>query len=283
MNFILLLITLKLVKGRSNVWRIIISAAIGGIYAVLLFIPGYEFLRRTSLKICLSLIMILIAYDLKSFREFVKIFILFYIVTFIFGGAALGLYYFFNDIIFIENGIFYINNYPIKILAIACLAIIVSFRLLWSYINLRFSKGRLIYNISISFGEGRILTQALLDTGNSLYDPVSNYPVVVVEYNEVKDTLPPEIKTIFEQSLEDDLGSVTQYISSSSWMERFRLIPFTALGKPNGMLIGFRPDILEVFIDEDRIETDSVIVGIYNSRLSKTENYHALISPEIIG
>ena len=53
--------------------------------------------------------MILIAYDLRDFKEFSKIFIFFYIVTFTFGGAALGIYYFFEDIILIENGVFYIK------------------------------------------------------------------------------------------------------------------------------------------------------------------------------
>src|SRR5690606_11216416 len=174
MNFIVLYITLKLTKGRSTVWRILLSAAIGGIYAVLIFLPGYEFLQCLSLKFCLSLIMILIAYDLRDFKEFSKIFIFFYIVTFTFGVAALGIYYFFEDIILIENGVFYIKNYPIKLLIMVCGLLLISFKWLWSYIQCRFFKKALIYSICISFGQDVISTQALLDTGNSLYDPVSN-------------------------------------------------------------------------------------------------------------
>lgn len=282
MNFILLWITLKLSKGRSATWRMCISAAIGGVYAVLLFIPGYEFLQRISLKLCLSLIMILVAYDIRGFKEFIKIFIFFYIVTFIFGGAAFGLYYFFEDLGIMKNGVFYIKNYPIKILLVSCLVVIISSRFLWSFIQIKFSKEELLYDISISFGEDRILTQALLDTGNTLYDPVSNFPVVVIEYTAIRELLPSEVKAIFENSLEDDLENITKQMSKSSWIGRFRLIPFTALGKENGMLIGFKPDILEVFIDESWVRAGGVIIGIYNNRLSKTENYHALMNPEII-
>lgn len=282
MNFMLLWVTLKLSKGRSAIWRMCIAAAIGGLYAVLLFIPGYEFLQRTSLKLCLSILIILIAYDIRDFKEFVKIFMFFYVVTFIFGGAAFGLYYFFEDLGVMKNGVFYIKNYPIRILAIASLTMIISSRFLWSFIQIRFSKEELLFDISVSFGEGKILTQALLDTGNTLYDPVSNFPVVVIEYAEIRKVLPCEVKAIFDHSLEDDLENITQHISKSSWIERFRLIPFTALGKTNGMLIGFKPDTVEVLMGESWIETGSVIIGVYNNRLSKTESYHALMNPEII-
>lgn len=282
MNFMLLWVTLKLSKGRSAIWRMCIAATIGGLYAVLLFIPGYEFLQRTSLKLCLSILIILIAFDIRGFREFAKIFMFFYIVTFIFGGAAFGLYYFFEDLGLMKNGVFYIKNYPIRILAISSLIVIVSSRFLWSFIQIRFSKEELLFDISISFGEGKILTQALLDTGNTLYDPVSNSPVVVIEYAEIRKVLPCEVKAIFDHSLEDDLENITQHISKSTWIERFRLIPFTALGKTNGMLIGFKPDTVEVLMGESWIETSSVIIGVYNNRLSKTESYHALMNPEII-
>ncbi|HHW70944.1 MAG TPA: sigma-E processing peptidase SpoIIGA [Clostridiales bacterium] len=282
MNFLLLYTTLNLSKGRSTVWRMFLSAAVGGIYAVLIFIPGYEFLQRFSLKLFLSLIMILISYDLMNFKEFLKIFTFFYMVTFAFGGAALGIYYFFEDRILIENGVFYISDYPTKLLLMVCVFLPISFKRLCTYIRCKFSKGDLIYSICISFDRDVVSTQALLDTGNLLYDPVSNHPVVVIEYKEVREILPSEIKKIFENSLEDDLACVTKHMSNSRWIGRFRLIPFTALGKANGMLIGFKPDGLGVLIDENWINTDSVVVGIYNNRLSKAENYHALINPEII-
>lgn len=204
-------------------------------------------------------------------------------MTFIFGGAAFGLYYFFKDLGIMKNGVFYIKNYPIKILAMASFLVIMSSRFLWSLIQLKFTREELLFEISVSFGEGKVLTQALLDTGNALYDPVSNSPVVVIEYGELKRILPCEVKAIFDNYLEDDLENMTEYISTSSWLDRFRLIPFTALGKTNGMLIGFRPDIVEVFIGESWVETSRVVVGVYNNRLSKTESYHALMNPEIIG
>jgi len=65
-------------------------------------------------------------------------------------------------------------------------------------------------------------------------------------------------------------------------MSRFRLIPFTSLGKENGMLIGFRPDYIEVGENAEKKGITDVIIGIYNRALSKNNNYSALLSPELI-
>ena len=282
MNFILLWVTLKLAKGKSALWRMIISAITGGGYAVLICLPRYEMLMLLPFKFCLSILLILIAYDLREFKEFLRVFMFFYMITFVFGGAAFGLYYFYEGFGVIENGVFYIENFPLRILAISTLAVMVISKFLWSFIKLKLTRQELLYNISVFFGDESIFTKALLDTGNVLFDPLSNSPVVVIEYEAMKDILPIEIRQIFENSLEDKLDNMVEHISHSPWMERFRLIPYMALGKTNGLLIGFKPDNVKVFIDDSWVETDSAIVGVYNNTLSKTEGYHALMNPEII-
>ncbi len=44
------------------------------------------------------------------------------------------------------------------------------------------------------------------------------------------------------------------------YISRFRLIPFSSLGKQNGMLIGFKPDKIIVKFDESEKEWQNVIV-----------------------
>ncbi|MDK2789208.1 MAG: hypothetical protein PWP07_2453, partial [Epulopiscium sp.] len=57
---------------------------------------------------------------------------------------------------------------------------------------------------------------------------------------------------------------------------------FSSLGMPNGMLVGFRPDQVEV-IEHDNTSTvlKDVVIGIYNQRLSKDNRYQALLHPDI--
>lgn len=40
---------------------------------------------------------------------------------------------------------------------------------------------------------------ALLDTGNSLYDPITKSPVILVEYTKIQHALPIEIREIFQK------------------------------------------------------------------------------------
>jgi len=78
------------------------------------------------------------------------------------------------------------------------------------------------------------------------------------------------------------LGNITTAISNTSWFNRFRLIPFSSLGKENGMLVGFRPDFIEIDNDNEKKDIKDVVIGIYTRSLSKNEKYRALLSPDLI-
>ena len=64
------------------------------------------------------------------------------------------------------------------------------------------------------------------------------------------------------------------------YISRLRIIPFSSLGKQNGMLIGIKPDKFEV-INEQIEEKNNVIIGIYNKSLTKRGEYNALIGMEL--
>ena len=68
----------------------------------------------------------------------------------------------------------------------------------------------------------------------------------------------------------------------SQWATRFRLIPFSSIGKSNGILVGFKPDKIIVKTNEEVFEIKESIVGIYNNILSSEGNYSALLNPDIL-
>ena len=47
-----------------------------------------------------------------------------------------------------------------------------------------------LYKVEIFIDENKIVADALLDTGNTLLDPISQYPVLVIEFQRIKDILP---------------------------------------------------------------------------------------------
>ena len=104
------------------------------------------------------------------------------------------------------------------------------------------------FSIIVYFGGRQAKIEALLDTGNQLKDPLTHSPVVIVEYGSLKDLLPEEVKNGLEQNEETGVWDVLSALSESSHITRFSAVPFQSLGNPGGMLLGFRPDMLEIEI-----------------------------------
>lgn len=282
MNFVLLWITLKLSKNRSPLWRLWLAAGAGALYAVCIFLPGFELLQRLPIKIALSLTMLLIAFQIRNFKELFKLLLYFYGMTFAFGGAALGLYYLTGENMEISSGVFVLKNFPVKTLILATVLGILLIRAIWISVRKFLYHDSLLCDLMIEIDGKSVDVEALLDTGNALWDPISHCPVIVVEYEKFKELLPNDINSIFAEYKENNLEFIIQAIANSSWVSRFRMIPFTALGKPNGMLIGFKPDKVKIRRDEEWLELEENIIGVYNNKLSKDSHYHALMHPAII-
>lgn len=284
MNYLILFMTSKLSKTRISNLRLFLGSLVGASYVVfLLLFPDIEIYYTTAAKILLSFFIVAVTFYPPKFKSFMRILAIFYISTFIFAGAAFAFLYFNNTGGLIQNGIFYIfddSRWSMLFFSVVTVCIIV--KIFWDLIQERLIKDNLCIPLKIVFENGMIDLFALVDTGNTLHDPLTNVPVVVVEFNAIKNILPEDIQNIFEESEEEDLIRATKIISHSKWFSRFRLIPFTSLGKENGMLIGFKPDYIEIGENTDKKGVSDVIVGIYNRALSNNNNYNALLSPELV-
>lgn len=283
-NYLILMVTARFSKSQVSSLRLLAGAAVGAVYVVILVLfPGMQVYNSILAKIALGFLIIGVAFTPVKLKTFIKVLAIFLISTFIFAGAAFAFLYMNQSGGFVQNGIVYLfwqSKWTLLFFSIMAVAIII--KVFWEVIQVRLTRDKLLLPLIITFEKKTIGMEALVDTGNSLHDPLTNMPVVVVEFKVIKELLPPDIKLIFEQSKENDLASVTDIVSKSAWFSRFRLIPFTSLGKENGMLLGFKPDYIEIGKDSEKKGVSEVIVGIYNRALSKNEKYNALLSPELI-
>ncbi|WDV44170.1 sigma-E processing peptidase SpoIIGA [Clostridiaceae bacterium M8S5] len=278
-NLMILYLLKVLTKSKTRTLRLVIASLIGAVYTLVVFFPALRFLATFVMKICISILMIIIAFNPRKLLQFIKLMSLFYIITFAFAGAALALFYLTEDKIHIGNGIFYINNSMIIILPLAILLSWLLFKTVWAYISKRKKREYIIVSITLNGIRKDVL--ALLDTGNSLKEPITNKPVIVVEFSAIKDLLPQDIQTVFKDHENDNNLEILSYVMENNPQQvHFRLIPFKSLGKENGLLIGFKPDLL-VIHSEDEVSTEAII-GIYNSVLSNDDDYCALLHPEVL-
>lgn len=283
-NYLILYVTARFSRVRVSTLRLFAGAIVGALYVVFIILqPGMKVYYTAFAKILLSVFIIAITFSPRKVLPFLKTLVIFYISTFIFAGAALAFLYFNQQGGFVRNGIIYVfgqSKGSLMFFGIVTVGIIV--KIFMEVIQSRINKDKLLIPVKIAFDNRIIGLPALVDTGNSLKDPLTNIPVMVVEFKALEELLPSEIRSIFENSKEDDLNCVTSTISSSRWFSRFRLIPFSSLGKENGMLIGFKPDFIEVGEEEEKRDIKNVIVGIYNRSLSGNDKYKALLGPELV-
>ena len=155
---------------------------------------------------------------------------------------------------------------------IAFILLIMAFRL----IKGKISKKDFICNIEIKIEEKNISTKAMIDTGNLLKEPITNIPVVVVESNLLKNIIPNEILENVDSILGGDLSKIPENIKNQYFL-KMRVIPFTSLGKENGMLLGIKAQEIKIEEMNETRKIEKVIIGLYNKKINKRGEYHALI------
>lgn len=114
----------------------------------------------------------------------------------------------------------------------------------------------------------------MIDTGNLLKDPITNSPVIIIEKNKLSNILPKEILENTEKIINGKYKFSDEYLKYAS---KFRVLPFSSLGKQNGMLLGFKVDKIEAEINDEEIIREDAIVGIYDKKLSNRNQYEGLI------
>lgn len=248
----------------------------GAIYAVISYIFQIQIYSSIFLKILLSIIMVYIAFKLTNPKSMLKALLIFYMTSFVFGGAALSLIYFIKpEQAITQNGIF-LGEYPLKVVFLGGIVgfaiIIVAFKA----VKTKISPKDMFLEIEIFFGEKNIQTKAMIDTGNMLKEPITNIPVVIIEHSLLYEIIPKQILNNIDEILVGNFEHVPEEIKGQ-YMTKLKFIPFSSIGKANGMLLGIKADKLIVKTEESFNTIDKIIVAIYNKSLTKRGEYRALL------
>lgn len=127
-------------------------------------------------------------------------------------------------------------------------------------------------------GGKTITVHSIIDSGNLLKDPITGASVIIVERDKLEEVIEKEIL----DNLQNILTGEYQILSSEEYISRFRLIPFSSLGKQNGMLLGFKPDLAEVEFDGTRKKLNNIVIGIYDKSITKNQEYTGLVGLDIL-
>ncbi len=233
-DFLLILATDRLCGYPPSLGRAARAALLGGIYGAACFLPGFHFLGNMLWKTVSLSLMTWIAFGLN--RGMIRRGAVFVLLSMALGGAAMG----------VGSGNFR--------------SVVVSFVGIFVLCVLTGTVGkRGFVPVELTYGEKRMKITALQDTGNTLRDPVTGSQVLVVGADVAQKLTglnSHQLKTPIES-----LGAIPG----------LRLIPYHAVGQPEGMLLALK--IPKVKIGH---RTESRLVAFAPDGIGSDGTYQAL-------
>lgn len=118
MNYIIIFSTALISKSKINHLRIFLASLIAGVYSILNYIGNLTTVKSTIIKFLISILIVLISFESKRVKTIIRQLILFYLVSFTFGGISFMLLFLINPkAVVFHNGLL-VGTYPIKVLII---------------------------------------------------------------------------------------------------------------------------------------------------------------------
>ena len=180
-DFLLLLTTSVILKRNTKWYRLLIGSIIGGLSIFLLFIKLNSF-TLFILKVIISIIMVLATYKNDSIKGFFTNLFYLYISSIVLGGF---LYLLNIEFSYKQKGlIFFHNSLSINFI----LLIVISPIILYFYIKqskLTKTTYSNYHNVDLWYKNKKYNFCAFLDTGNKLYDPYKNRPIILVDTTKI--------------------------------------------------------------------------------------------------
>lgn len=254
MDFIALFLTSKIMHIKTSRKRLNISAISGGLYSLFTVMFPFGNTLMTVSGIIFSFVMMFIITGKTKISSFIKNTAVFYAVNFCLGGGITALANLFN--MWQHKRKVYINGTYDTVYGSLPFGIFVFLSVICavlSYISgklLKRKKSRKTAELSFEICGKKGEFSALVDTGNLLCEPISERPVVLCIYGQIRKYLPPDvIPFVFGKNLPDKYPSVG-----------IRAIPVsTASG--NGIMFAVIPDKLTV----NGVSADALIAIDTNS------------------
>lgn len=280
MNFIILFATAMVLKIKIKYIRLFSASLLGAVYSVVAYIGILELYTSIIMKILLSILIVYIAFNPQSLKKMWKNLVIFYLTSFVFGGVAFALIYVVRpQDILMKNGLF-LGTYPLKTVLLGAIISLLVILIAFKIVKGKFSKKDMFCDLEIKINNTIVKTTAMIDTGNCLKEPITNIPVIVLEHSLLYECIPKQILNNLDNIIGGDFEEIPQEIKET-YISKLKLIPFSSLGKQNGILLGIKPEYVKI-LTEEKEKKINVIIGIYNKSLTKRGEYRALIGVECI-
>lgn len=265
-DYLLLLASARLAGEPLARLRFLLGAALGGLYAVAIFLPGLSFLARPPCRLAAAVLMVLAAF--WGSRRLGRQVLIFFSLSCAFAGGVLAISMLGGQGLSLNRGVIY-SGMDLKIVLLSAAGCYAVLSLLLQKAVRHTSFTGELKAVRLELEDRTVELTALTDTGNTLTDPVTGQGVMVAEGERLLPLFAVSQRPSV-QELRDPAGALERLTGAGG---HFRLLPYRAVGVDRGLLLAVRVD-RAVVDGEDR---GAMVVALSPTPVSDGGGYGALL------
>ena len=282
MDFVVLLFMKWLLKENADLVRICLASVLGGFGGcmAIVWVNMPALCKFLFLYVIVSGTMVVIAYGYENLKRFITRILELYCIAFLLGGFFSFIYYgmnlegFFKEM---TSGTVFSNMNAAYL--VSGIGIIVILYPLFYFVVGKVRGNLTVYQEIEIYMEGRMVSGiGLLDTGNMLTDPMTKEPVLVAEYQWMKE--------LFTKEQEESIHRFLEFMNpeeggKTDFFKKVKMIPFHSVGNERGLLLAVRVDKIVLGTKNKQKEKKNVLVGIYQGSLSAQNMYQVILHKDL--
>lgn len=257
-NYFLISAVNYFLKNNTKNFRIILSASVGGILSLYIFLPEVILIVEILFKLITCVLLSLIAFGFRYIKRFIKNSLCIFGVTCLYGGLMFAIWNIFKPKgMFVNNSVVYFNISPL-VLILSTVIFYFGFIFISNIFASR-SKTAEKCEITLYADEKSVNFTAIIDTGNSIEDIFGKSEIIIAD------------KSVYYSLF----GNIE---NSDKLKLKYRIVPCSTVSGTD-YLDGYRCDTARIKTKEQEIKLNKPILAV--SKEAIKEDYSAIINPKI--
>lgn len=258
-DYFIIMLTAHLIKTSVTLTRQIISAALGAMSSLLIFLPEFNEFAQFFSGVIIALIMTATAFGVKRIKKYFRTTAILFVVTCGYAGGMFAFWSVFRpEGMVIHNSVVYFNISPIFLICFSVIAFLITVILS----KLLDKNATIAENCEIClFANGKSITvNAIADTGNSMEDVFGLSEIIIADR--------AAFNALFDAEYNEN-----------EIRRRYRALPCNTVSGSD-ILDGYRCDKAYIKHNDTTFEISKPILAV--SKTSLGGDYTAIINPKLL-
>ena len=210
---LIILKTTSLVLQQNGRWYFFTSF-LGGAFTAVLPLLRLSAFGHVLVQIGLATFFVCLSFKFKSFKKFLLIFASYFICAFGYGGV----------VYFVESLIG--QNFMLIVLAIVVVSYII-FKSVYKILRRKKDISNFCYDVEIAFQNKAVNCKGFLDSGNLLFDPITQKPVCLINFKVFSQLFEGvEIEDVLRKNEKLKILKLAHYINFSTLNNTDKILVF---------------------------------------------------------